>query len=164
MAPTPLELDPIVALGTPRVFQLEVQGFYERMQRGFGYFLSPDDLERIRPMDFAQLFQRIPGIRISGNGGMGTKLTVLRPSYLDEPECTPRVYLDGAVVGSSPLAGDTTGVGVHPDQLVNIRDLDALEFYRGAATVPLVWSTMGNAECGTIVMWTKIGARAGGGS
>jgi hypothetical protein len=163
MSPAPLELEPIVAMGTPRVFQLEVQGFYDRMERGFGYFLSPDDLERIRPLDFTQLFRRIPGVKIYGMGGMGTKLTVLRPTNLGGPECTPRVYLDGAVVGSTAYADDTTGVGVHPDQFVNIRDLDALEFYRGAATVPLVWSTMGNAECGTIVMWTKIGARAGGG-
>jgi len=161
MAPAPLELEPLVAVGVPRVFQLEMQGFYDRMERGFGYFLSPDDLERHRPENFRQIFQRVPGIRISQVMGMGTKLTVLRPSVLDGPECTPRVYLDGAVVGTTGLADDSTGIGVNPDQLVSIRDLDAIEFYRGAATVPLVWSTMGAAECGTILMWTKIGARGG---
>jgi hypothetical protein len=158
MAPAPLELEPLVAVGTPRVFQLEMQGFYNRMERGFGYFLSPDDLERIHPENFRQIFERVPGLRISQVMGQGIKLTVLRPTVLDGPECTPRVYLDGAVVGTSALADDSTGVGVHPDQLVSIRDLDAIEFYRGAATVPLVWSTMGNAECGTLLMWTRIGA------
>ena len=160
----PLELEPLVAVGTPRVFQLEVQGFYDRMARGFGYFLSPDDLERLGPTDFRQLFQRIPGIRISSVMGQGTKLTVVRPSVMGGPECTPRVYLDGAVAGTAAYGPDSTGVGVNPDQLVSLRDLDAVEFYRGAATVPLIFSAMGNAECGTIVLWTKIGARGGGGS
>jgi hypothetical protein len=159
MAPAPLELEPIVAVGIPRVYQLEMQGFYDRAERGFGFFLSPDDLERIHPMDFRQLFQRVPGIRITQVGGQGTKLTVVRPTNLGGPECTPRVYLDGAVAGTTAYAEDTTGVGVNPDQLVSLRDLDAVEFYRGAATVPLVFATMGNAECGTIVLWTKIGAR-----
>jgi len=164
MAPAPLELEPLVAVGTPRVFQLEVQGFYNRKERGFGFFFSPDDLERLRPTNFTQLFQRIPGIRISSVMGQGTKLTVVRPSILGGPECTPRVYLDGAVAGTTGYGPDSTGVGVNPDQLVSLRDLDAVEFYRGAATVPLIFSTMGNAECGTIVLWTKIGARGGGGS
>ena len=164
MAPAPLELEPLVAVGIPRVFQLEMQGFYDRQERGFGYFLSPDDLERLSPENFHQVFQRVPGVRVSSVNGLGTKLTVLRPSVLDGPECTPRMYIDGAVVGSARLADDSTGVGVDPTQLVSIHDLDAIEFYRGAATVPLVWSTMGRGDCGTILMWTKIGARAAGGT
>jgi hypothetical protein len=158
MAPAPLELEPLVAVGEPRVFQLEMQGFYNRKEAGFGYFITPDQLERWTPMDFGQLFSRVPGIRVSTVSGVGTILTILRPSYLGGPECTPRLYLDGAVAGSAPFAGDTTGIGVVPDQLVSVRDLEAVEFYRGAATVPLVWSTMGDADCGTIVLWTKIGS------
>jgi hypothetical protein len=161
MAPAPLELEPIVAVGESRGFQLEVQGFYDRMERGFGHFITPEELEAWNPLDFAQIFRRIPGIRVSPVGGFGAVLTVSRASFRQGPECTPRLYVDGAIVSTARMGGDTLGVGVNPAEVMNVRDLDAVEFYPGAATVPLVWATMGEGDCGTVVLWSKTGPGGG---
>jgi len=161
MPPAPLELEPIVVLGEPRRFQLEVQGFYDRMDRGFGHFITPEDLEKWNPLDYGQLFRRVPGIQVSQLGGFGVLLTVRRPSFINGFVCTPRMYVDGAITQTARIGGDTLGIGVNPAEVVNIRDLQAVEFYSGAATVPLVWATMGNADCGTVVLWTKTGPGGG---
>jgi hypothetical protein len=64
VAPAPLALEPIVVVGEPRAFQLEVQGFYDRKEAGFGYFISPDDLSGWIKNSYAQLFRTLPGIKI----------------------------------------------------------------------------------------------------
>jgi hypothetical protein len=158
MAPAPLELEPIVAVGESRKYQLEVQGFYDRKEEGFGFFVTPEDIEKWAPANHGQLFRRIPGILVASEEGFKTRLLMLRPNIVGGPYCTPRIFVDGALVGSSqPQHGEGQIQGAAPDEAVNIYDLEAVEFYDGSAVVPLIWGGTGMGRCGTIVMWTKMG-------
>jgi hypothetical protein len=58
--------------------------------------------------------------------------------------CTPPVFLDGIPVMSD---GDL-------DALVLLRDVEAVEVYRGSAELPLQYGGS-NGACGAIVIWTK---------
>lgn len=157
MAPNPLQLEPIVAVGEPRRFQLEVQGFYDRKEGGFGYFVTPEELEKWAPVNHGQVFRRIPGIMVLDESGFGTRLVMYRPNLQDGPVCTPQLYVDGARVATTRIANNPEERGVVPSEVVSIRDLEAIEFYPGSASVPLVWGGTSAGRCGTIVMWTKMG-------
>jgi hypothetical protein len=65
--------------------------------------------------------------------------------------------VDGALVRTSRVGNNPGEQGVVPDDLVSIRDLEAIEFYPGPSSVPLVWGGTSPGRCGTIVMWTKMG-------
>jgi hypothetical protein len=151
MAPAPLEMEPIVAVGEPRVFQLEVQGFYDRADRGFGYFITPDDLESFFPQNYNQLFRHTPGIRVIRGGGGPERLLVYHPNVMDGVMCPPIFYLDGAITQSS-----SPGEGVAIGEVVSIEDIEAVEWYPRPSTAPPVWQAAGS-RCGILVVWTKMG-------
>jgi len=157
MAPAPLALEPLVAVAEPRRFQLEVQGFYDRREHGFGYFVTPEQLESWTPMDFAQVFRRLPGLTVLGGAGPLARILAYRPNVKDGPYCEPQLYVDGVLTRTARPAHNDDVLGVSPGEIVNIRDLEAVEFYPGAGTVPLVWSSLEGSRCGTIVLWTKSG-------
>ena len=122
---------------------LEIQGFYTRRDRGHGYFFTSDDIEKINPIDFSDLFFRVPGVWMA-EGWQGSQLFCASSSRSIEnpgPE-RPRVYLDGLQVPSSNLR-----------TLVRVRDVAAIEVYKGGASLPVQFSATG-ASC-VVLVWTK---------
>lgn len=130
----PVSLDPVEAVVegqlVPRLVRV---GFYRRQANGFGYFLTPEDLEALHPVFLEDLFWRTAGVRMLHDGRVVT-LRFYQP-------CSLSVAVDGLVVS------DWTDV-------VHVSDIEAIEVYPSPAGVPS-WLFGPVSWCGAIVIWTK---------
>ncbi|MGH7457758.1 MAG: carboxypeptidase regulatory-like domain-containing protein [Longimicrobiaceae bacterium] len=111
--------------------------FFRRRERGFGYFLTHDQIRDIDPMQVSDLLRRVPGVRLRcGVGGCRPEMGRLGGRY-----CPIQYYLDGI-----------PAYGLRVDNL-SARDLEGVEVYAGASVVPPEFNR-GTANCGVIVIWT----------
>ena len=136
---------------------LEDAGFYERLERGFGYFITPEMIDR-RPLSgLEDLFRvgNVPGLRLQPRP-QGLVLCVMAPRPIDGPA--------GGVCGNIPGAcgGPLTyvdGVQIATwegglDQVVHYNDIAAVEVYTRFAGMPLQYSVPGSG-CGVVLIWTR---------
>jgi hypothetical protein len=146
-----------------------------RMELGFGEYVLRSELED-RGGTLASILQGRAGVRVvSGPGRAGERFLVLRGAQdlvqagsattetLDSgiapaqvQFCFPAVWVDGHR-WSQPRVG---GVGHDPvdfTQFVTM-DIEAVEVYRGSASVPGEFGG-GDAACGAVVIWSRRGGR-----
>jgi hypothetical protein len=133
-------------------------GFWERRERGSGYYFTRGEIERERPARIADLFRKVPGARVARTSAMGEGHVV---SFGRAPGgasniCPAVVYLDGRIY---PL--NETGMDeIRPEEI------EAIEAYPGAARLPPQFNQsrsspsrpgqlQGNPVCGVIVLWTR---------
>jgi hypothetical protein len=140
LSPSPIPLPGITA-EVERVrtnFTLEAQGFYRRMDRGWGHHFTPKELEELDPMHWQDLLTRVPGVYYAyGRLGGGTiRCQPTGPTPRNPGFAAARIYVDGV---RSRLND------------VPIRQIAAVEIYRGTAGTPLEF---GSSAC-TVVIWTK---------
>jgi hypothetical protein len=108
---------------------LEAQGFNDRMKSGFGYFITPDQLEKRPLITVNDLARRIPlAIRAFENGGGGTSLYINKGPGRS---CTPVAYVDGARVATNPLSP-----GFVLEEVVHVDDIEAVEVYTRGSSAP----------------------------
>jgi hypothetical protein len=136
-----VELTPVVVMGR-REITGRMAGFYQRMSRGGGHFVTREQVEKRNPGRMTDLFRMIPGARVETRG-FNTQVR-FRGS-----RCAPLTWLDG-----SPLyAGEFDLDSVDP------RSFEGIEIYSGAATVPAEFQ--GNrslsSACGTVILWSRQG-------
>ncbi len=136
-----VQLSPVVVLGRKELTG-RMAGFYQRMSRGHGHFLTREQVERRNPGNMTDLFRMVPGVRVESRGF--TNQVRFRGG-----RCAPLTWLDG-----SPLyAGEFDLDSVDP------RSFEGIEIYSGAASVPAEFQ--GNrslsSACGTIVLWSRQG-------
>lgn len=139
LAPDAIPLDPLVV--TVRSVLLERYGFYERQQRGSGSYVTREQIERSPPMLASDLLRGLAGISLVRRG------TGLGFAPVGRANCGFRYVLDGARVGP----------GFEIDDL-SPEWIEAVEVYRGPATVPMEFAPLGNdsrGACGVIVIWTR---------
>jgi hypothetical protein len=156
--------------------------FEENRKLGLGKFFTREDLEKHRDRRLIDLLGQLPGVKAqSGTGGQGWLLSnrgsrSLSPSggrcsppmLQDHPEagprmdprggppppppctnaCYPRVFLDGAEVTMTEVPNINRFT---PFQL------EAIEFYAGAAQTPPEYNRLNKAVCGTVVLHTRRG-------
>lgn len=135
--PAALGMEPIRVSAPPVLPYLEGTGFYERQRRGHGTFLGPDDLSRIPTAFPTQLLRRIVGVSVTRG-----EIRFRGVSSLMGGSCRPKIILDHMHLRGARL-----------DDLVPMEQVEAIEVYKGAATVPPQWRS--NATCGVIAVWTK---------
>lgn len=136
-----IQLSPVVVLGR-REMTGRMAGFYQRMSRGHGHFLTREQVDRRNPGNMTDLFRMIPGVRVESRGFQNQV-------RFRGGRCAPLTWLDG-----SPLyAGEFDLDSVDP------RSFEGIEIYSGAASVPAEFQ--GNrsisSACGTIVLWSRQG-------
>ncbi|MGH7504930.1 MAG: TonB-dependent receptor plug domain-containing protein, partial [Longimicrobiales bacterium] len=139
MAPDAIPLDPLIV--TVRSLMLERNGFYERQERGHGTFITRSDIGRVMPLQSSDVLRTVSGIRLERRRGGFGMIPVGRGN------CGFRYFLDGVRVGAGFEIDD-----IPPEWI------EALEIYKGAATVPMEFSPFmrePRANCGLIVIWTK---------
>jgi hypothetical protein len=121
--------------------RLRAQGFFDRQKMGFGYFTTPEDIEKRPPMRSRDLFRIIPGMAVGNVGRPGT---------------------DGIVTmscGRGGFAAYVNGIQVHLGRVwdmrndISIDDIAAVEVYPRVASIPLEYNVLG--ACGVILLWTK---------
>lgn len=137
-----VELAPLVVYGRRNVTG-QMAGFYERLSRGHGHFLTREQIERRNPHNMTDLFRMIPGARLEPTR-FGSARVRFRGS-----RSPPLVWLDG-----TPLyAGEFDLDSVDP------RTFEGIEIYSGASSVPAEFQ--GNraisSAAGTIILWSRRG-------
>lgn len=115
-------------------------GFVERVQRGFGRFITPIDIERANAFTTTELLGRTGRVTTRYQLGGDRILMFGSRGY-----CTPLVYLDGVRVSMSDMSLDV---------LVPVGVLEAAEVYRSASEAPAEYGG-GMGGCGVIVLWTR---------
>lgn len=171
---TEVVLDPVtvVARSAPRSSAM-LRGFYERVDRGMGRYITRDAIERRNASYVTDLILTVPGVR-SGGWQPGGRQLYLSRSFKTGPEgCPMQFFVDNVHVNrsSSLLAtsavlsagGDTTADamisrGGQPsiDEFVDPVSVEGIEVYPGLGSVPAEFSSP-QARCGTVVIWTRRG-------
>jgi hypothetical protein len=183
-----IALEGITVTAVPRRLFGDMVDMQRRMELGFGDFVMKDELET-RGGSLATALQGRSGVRVvTGAGNFRERYLVLRTgrdlpgggvtvgavdarlgggANTAETFCYPAVYVDGAR-WSRPKSG---GVGHDPVDFSQFytMDLEAVEIYKGAGSVPGEFGG-GDSACGAVVVWTRRGgvtvrgtARGGGG-
>lgn len=150
LPPDPEMLDPIVVEARQLKVHLIRAGFYDRQRRGFGRFLTREQIDRKNAVQFSDLLRGIPGVRLVP-GPFGT----FRPLFsrasisgrLRGEGCRAAVYLDG-------ISWGVGGGGIEVDDLVRPGDVEAIEIYSNALEAPGRYAGP-SARCGVILIWTR---------
>jgi hypothetical protein len=117
-------------------------GFWERRSRGFGYFLTREQIEQREAHEFADLARMAPGMTIGMKNGRRTIRFNRNPGSRD---CPPQYVVDGMKIENGS-----------PDEFTP-QDVEAVEFYSGPATIPPQFAPRFNSyTCGAVVIWTRL--------
>jgi hypothetical protein len=146
------ELEPIVA-SARRLTRLERDGFYDRLNRGSGSFMTRAEIETRNPIEVTDLLRGMPGVTVTTVGG-GNEVELRR--------CTPLVVLDRVPVETTPT--------LWIDDLLTPGSLEAIEVYSGLET-PIEYfgearggsgGSVQRTDCGVIMLWSRESVLAGG--
>ncbi len=162
MPPQPIDLEPVIVVAESRDTHLELQGFYERAEKGFGHFITPEELEERDPRDWEDVLRPIPNIRVTRTAyGVGFMVRKPWAGGLEERQsspglCEPRLIVDGFPVPSTRRRQGIPPQGVHLDQFVSVSDISGIEVHIRATSVPMQYGGS-SGSCGVIIVWTKGG-------
>lgn len=131
-----VELAPVVVEAGATEWALSLAGFYSRRERGFGRFVTPDDIARRHPANVSTLLV-----------GTGVVMRCVRTHcvpvrYASGRRCPVSVFLDGLRVESYNI------------DMIPPEDVLGIEVYRQGADTPAEFSRF-SADCGAVVIWTK---------
>ena len=117
-------------------------GFWDRRSRGFGNYVTRDEIEQRNPQDFIDIARLVPSLTVVTRGGR----KVLRFNRGGGArDCPPQYFVDGMRIESGM-----------PDEFAP-QDVEAVEFYSGPATLPPQFAPRPfSYTCGAIVIWTRI--------
>jgi hypothetical protein len=121
-------------------------GFWDRRSKGFGHFLTRDEIDAKHAQDFTDLVRATPGITIATMGGR-RQVRFSRSTMSPRGDCPPQYWLDGMRVESASADEFPPG------------DIEAIELYAGSATIPSQFAPRAvqvQKTCGAIVIWTRI--------
>jgi hypothetical protein len=126
----------------------EQQSFLDRAKRGFGYFITQEDIEKRNPIIFEDIIRGVPGMQVVPVD-QGYRITSSRGQSDLLGDCTPAYFVDGSPFYVDGSNGDPFPVA--PSEIMGI------EVYAGTAGVPVEFQRGQNGGCGVIVVWTKRG-------
>jgi len=148
LAPVAMALDSVAVTAEPvPTAEKAYQGFEMRKSRGFGTFITREEIEKKNPRVTTDLFRSVSGVKLLRENGSPT---VVSSRLGNLAYCPVRYYVDGT---SYPLYGQSI------DIMVQVVDIGAIEVYPGGATVPPQFGGR-EAACGVIAIWTRQGTRS----
>lgn len=135
----PVRLEPLEV--DVRADWLVEAGFYERREKGFGKFLTAEELEK-RPLNsLKQALRTLPGVKtVNRCRGMFCDEVIEMSSSAGRVGCPVKFYMDGNEMHGT----------VRPDNIA-VHDLAAVEVYRGISETPGQFY----GRCGAVVIWSK---------
>lgn len=153
----PVEL-PGLEVSVERRVDGKMAGFYRRMERGAGHFITSDELAKIPGHRVSGAMRRVPNVNVrpcdqAGSGAppgcMRVSMRRKAPSIrFSGQNCQPHYYLDGARI---QLPRDEGGVNA-----LDLTQLEAVEVYRGPSEIPAQYGGS-DAQCGVVLFWTRTG-------
>ena len=151
LSPDAVELPGLVVQGERRSRFLAINGFYERKRQGFGHFIEIEESQRLRTFEPTDFLRRIPGLVVRNGEVRTARLSG------EWEQCRLQVIVNGIYRG------------VNLDEVLLVQEIEAIEVYKGPATVPGRWQSLAaqgwwdfsgdnprlNPTCGIVVVWTK---------
>lgn len=112
-----------------------------RRRAGHGYFISPEEIEKRKPLRLtSDLLRGVPGLHV-GRYEHGRQEVLIDRGKL----CRPAIYLDGAYMPAFQIDD------IAPEEL------GAIEVYRGPSEIPGEFMRLRGDDCGVIAVWTPEG-------
>jgi hypothetical protein len=135
-----VSIRPVAIVSSSRRTSGRLSGFYDRAQRkGFGYFITRDQIDKMRPFFVTDLLRTVPGLQVVPSArSFGNEVVT-------SDGCRPAVFLDGS---HFPLLGESI------DDIVTPEAIEGIEVYTHAVEVPAQFQAPGGT-CGAIVLWTR---------
>jgi Carboxypeptidase regulatory-like domain/TonB-dependent Receptor Plug Domain len=138
-----VELPGMLVAEDARKRQLLVD-FYDRKARGFGHFITREEIEQRNPANLSDMMRMIPGTRLIPNRNGGTA-TLRFARATGGRDCPPQYWVDGV---------KTWGLNI--DDIIP-QDVEGIEIYAGPSGLPPQFNTReGTTICGTVLIWTRI--------
>jgi len=132
-------LEPITVYGKQSAFARDLTGFYQRRREGWGRFITRAQIEERSALQFTDLVNATPGIRVVPTGGTGYSVV-----SSTNQACRPDIYLDGTRLQDPDNVNDV----ILPDNVYGI------EVY-GTTTETPPQFRQGKGGCGSVVVWTN---------
>jgi len=118
--------------------------FYDRKSRGFGHFVTREEIEKRNPSNLSDMMRMIPGARLLPNRIGGTATLRFSRATMGR-DCPPQYWVDGVKTWNLNI-----------DDIVP-QDVEGIEIYSGASTVPAQFNTReGTTICGVVLIWTRV--------
>jgi hypothetical protein len=154
LLPAPIELegltvrtDGVEASGLSP--SLSARGFYERLEKGRGQFLTPGEVIASDAFFTTQLFDEMRGVLQNYGVPVWTR-SVRYIAATERGNCGPRIFIDGIRI--SMLLRE----GVYFSDMVPIEDVLAVEVFWGPFQAPMIYQgTMLDNSCGVVLIWTR---------
>ncbi|MBC8113869.1 MAG: carboxypeptidase regulatory-like domain-containing protein [Candidatus Saccharimonas sp.] len=141
-------IDPVVVTAR-RVASLDNVGFTRRKKAGFGYYLDPEQIQRMHPNHITDILRHVPGLRVSYSPQGEVVSSSRGVSSLSGGSCVQYYVDDMPWLSAAP--GDV-------NNFVNGSEVVGVEVYQGANTPAQYSRAM--QDCTTIVLWTKFKIRS----
>lgn len=139
LASVPMRL-PTLTAESEALERVRLADFYRHREIGNGFFFNRRELEDKKAARLSDVLRRLPGVRISSDRSGRASLRMSRSA-----NCPPDFWIDGQ---RAPF--------LNVDDLP-LRDIEALEVYRGASGVPPEFNNrLGNPACGAVIIWTRL--------
>jgi hypothetical protein len=138
LQPLPHQLEVVTVYGKAYkperlAYTTRFDDFYARRAKGDGHFFTREEMLEGGGGDIIQVFRRVPGLRIDGQGWS---------QWVSIPGCPgPYVFVDGTKVS----------MGIYALQDLRVTELEGVEVYKSAASVP----PEASGSCGAIMIWTR---------
>jgi len=118
--------------------------FYDRKSRGFGHFITRDQIEQRNPMNLSDMMRTIPGAVLMPLSGTSQAALRFRRA-MGGRDCPPQISVEGVKT-----------FNLNVDDIVPM-DVEGIEIYEGASTVPPQFNTReGTTICGVVLIWTRV--------
>jgi hypothetical protein len=145
-----------------------LSGFYYRMERGLGHFISREDIARRGASHVVDLLVSAPGVRIQRarrGGGWTVYMSRALPAV---GGCPTQVFIDGMLMNrrlasvnrdalGQPISVDfVEDVDFSIDELVSPTIIEGIEVYHGLSGVPAEFVNA-DSRCGVVLIWTRRG-------
>jgi hypothetical protein len=141
----------VVALGAPSRSPI-LANMEWRKRHGFGMRISREQIEARNPLNVTDILQETPGVRVDRQGSGSSRRVIHLGPPLPGPgggDCPVQIFLDGMLATRNTAGGDVT-----VDDLVEPADVEAIEIFKGLASVPAEFLNP-QARSGVIAIWTK---------
>ncbi len=141
----------IVAMGAPSTSPI-LANMEWRKRHGFGMRISREQIEARNPLNVTDVLQEMPGVRVDRQGSGTSRRVIHLGPPLPGPrggDCPVQIFLDGMLATRNVPGGDVT-----VDDLVEPADIEAIEIFKGLASVPAEFLNP-QSRCGVIAIWTK---------
>lgn len=146
LSPVAMMMDSVAVTAEAPAVEKAYGGFESRKARGFGTFITREQIEKKNPRTTTDLFRTVSGVKLLRENGTPTVVSTRLGTMA---YCPVRYFIDGA---SYPLYGQSI------DTMIQVVDIGAIEVYPGGATVPPQFGGRESA-CGVVAIWTRQGVR-----